>query len=107
MCGGRVVARAAAWQGAGAFDWCVSGIKQGEVLMARTCHSSAAQSAELVTVELTRHDLNRLKALAKGLGWPAKKRQASLNTVFGFGLEAAEEILWERECDLSKRRRRS
>jgi hypothetical protein len=75
--------------------------------MARTCHSSAAQSAELVTVELTRHDLNRLKALAKGLGWPAKKRQASLNTVFGFGLEAAEEILWERECDLSKRRRRS
>jgi hypothetical protein len=50
-------------------------------------------SAELVTVELTRHDLNRLKSLAKGLGWPAKKRQAALNTVFSFGLQAAEESL--------------
>jgi hypothetical protein len=66
----------------------------------------AGECAESVTVELTRHQVNRLKALAKGLGWPAKKRQASLNTVFGFGLEAGEEILWERECDPSKRRRR-
>ncbi len=73
--------------------------------MARTCQVGG-EAAELVTVRLTRHEVNRLKALAKGLGWPAKKRQASLNTVFGFGLEAAEEILWERECDLSKRRRR-
>ncbi len=66
---------------------------------------SVAQSAELVTVALTRHQVNRLKALAKGLGWPAKKWQVALNTVFGFGLDAGEEILWERECDLSKRRR--
>jgi hypothetical protein len=57
------------------------------------------QSAELVTVEVTRHDLNRLKALAKGLGWPAKQRQATLNTVFGFGLDAAEELLSECQAD--------
>ncbi len=72
--------------------------------MARVCHSSGGESAELVTVQLTRHQVNRLKALAKGLGWPGKKRQAAVNTVFGFGLDAGEEILDERKFGLSKGR---
>ncbi len=62
------------------------------------------ERAELVTVELTRHELNRLKALAKGLGWSPKKRQAALNTVFGFGLDAAEEVLGEGQFGSSDRR---
>jgi hypothetical protein len=66
--------------------------------MARVTRA-AGECAESVTVELTRHQANRLKALAKGLGWPAKKRQASLNTVFDFGLDAAEEVLEDRQCD--------
>jgi hypothetical protein len=57
--------------------------------------SRLGETAELVTVELTRHELNRLKVLAKGLGWSPKKRQVSVNTVFSFGLDAAEELLEE------------
>jgi hypothetical protein len=58
--------------------------------------SSLGETAEVVTVELTRHELNRLKALAKGLGWSPKKRQVSVNTVFSYGLDAAEELLEDR-----------
>ncbi len=71
--------------------------------MARTCHVGG-QAAELVTVRLTRHQVNRLKALAKGLGWPRKMRQVALNTVFSFGLDAGEELLEDRKFEASKGR---
>jgi hypothetical protein len=59
--------------------------------------SSLGETAEVVRVELTRHELNRLKALAKGLGWSPKKRQVSVNTLFSYGLDAAEELLEDRK----------
>jgi hypothetical protein len=71
--------------------------------MARV-RQSLGDSAELVTIELTRHDVNRLKALSKGLGWPVKKRQVSLNTVFAYGLDVAEEVLEERGFGRSRAR---
>jgi hypothetical protein len=64
--------------------------------------SSLGETAEVVTVELTRHELNRLKALAKGLGWSPKKRQVSVNTVFSYGLDAAEEFLEDRKQPRSR-----
>jgi hypothetical protein len=59
--------------------------------------SCLGETAELVTVQLTRHELNRMKALAKGLGWSPKKRQVCVNTVFSYGLDAAEELLEDRK----------
>ncbi len=53
----------------------------------------SAQTAERVTVELTRQELNRLRSLIKALGLSHRDRQGSLNTVFHFGLDAAEEWL--------------
>jgi hypothetical protein len=64
--------------------------------------SSLGETAELVTVELSRDEVNRLKTVAKGLGWFPKKRQAALNTVFSYGLDAAEEFL--QECKQSRTR---
>jgi hypothetical protein len=64
--------------------------------MART-RFSLSETAELVTVELTRQEVNRLKSLAKGLGWSPKKRQVSLNTLFSYGLDAAEDLLEDRK----------
>ncbi len=64
--------------------------------MART-RFSLSETAELVTVELSRQEVNRLKSLAKGLGWSPKKRQVSLNTLFSYGLDAAEDLLEDRK----------
>ncbi len=64
--------------------------------MGRT-RSSLGETAESVMVELSRDEVNRLRTLAKGLGWSPKKRQVTLNTVFSFGLDAAEEFLQERK----------
>ncbi len=55
----------------------------------------AGQTVERVTVELTRQEQNRLRSLAVALGWSHKERQVSLNTVFSFGLDAAEAWLAE------------
>jgi hypothetical protein len=68
----------------------------GVPTMVRT-RSFLGETAEVVTVELTRHELNRMKALAKGLGWSPKKRQVSVNTLFSYGLDAAEELLEDRK----------
>jgi hypothetical protein len=62
------------------------------------------ESAECLVIEVTRHDLNRLKAVAKALGWSPKKRQAALNSVFAFGLQAAEESLEEKRYSAGGRR---
>ncbi len=64
--------------------------------MART-RSLLGEVAESVMVELSRDEVNRLRTLAKGLGWSPKKRQVSVNTVFLYGLDAAEELLEERK----------
>jgi hypothetical protein len=68
----------------------------GVPTMART-RFSLSETAELVTVELSRQEVNRLKSLAKGLGWSPKKRQVSLNTLFSYGLDAAEDLLEDRK----------
>ncbi len=64
--------------------------------MART-RSVLGQTTESVMVELSRDEVNRLRSLAKGLGWSPKKRQVTLNTVFSYGLDAAEELLEDRK----------
>jgi phage terminase small subunit len=64
--------------------------------MTRT-RSLIGQTAESVMVELSRDEVNRLRSLAKGLGWSPKKRQVTLNTVFSYGLDAAEELLEDRK----------
>jgi phage terminase small subunit len=64
--------------------------------MARTRYV-LGQVTESVMVELSRDEVNRLKTLAKGLGWSPKKRQVILNTVFSYGLDAAEELLEDRK----------